>query len=67
MRIRLHHPPREIVLDGPKSVGAILAQLGLAREAHLVIAEDRLVTEDAVIPDDAAVEIRPVISGGSRG
>jgi len=64
MRIKLHHPAREISFKGPKPVSAILAKLGLPREAHLVIWEDRLLTEDAVVPDEALIEIRSVISGG---
>jgi len=31
----------------------------------LVIVGDELVTHDAVLADDASVEIRPVISGGA--
>jgi len=64
MRIKLHHPVREIELKGPKPVIAILSKLGLSREAHLVICNDVLLTEDAMISDDSAIEIRPVISGG---
>ena len=64
MRIKLHHPIREIEVKGPKPVASILTKLGLSREAHLVICNDELMTEDAVISDEDVVEIRPVISGG---
>ncbi len=64
MKIKLHHPPREITLKGPKQVNVLLRELNLSREAHLVICGDELVAEDAVLPDDEVVEIRPVISGG---
>ncbi|MFQ5597847.1 MAG: thiamine biosynthesis protein ThiS [Nitrospiria bacterium] len=64
MRIKLHHPVREVELQGPKPVLSILSKLGLSREAHLVICNDALVTEDAMIADEAVIEIRPVISGG---
>ncbi|MBN4054434.1 thiamine biosynthesis protein ThiS [Nitrospira defluvii] len=64
MLIKLHHPVREIEVKGPKPVMSILSKLGLSREAHLVIYGDVLMTEDAVIPDEAVIEIRPVISGG---
>ena len=64
MRIQLHHPAREIIFKGPKPVSVILSKLGLPREAHLVIYDDLLLTEDAVVPDDAVIEIRSVISGG---
>jgi sulfur carrier protein len=64
MKIKLHHPPREITLKGPKQVDLILKELNLSKEAHLVICRDELVTDDAILPDDEVVEIRPVISGG---
>ncbi len=64
MKIKLYHPPREIILKGPKQVAVLLRELNLAKEAHLVICGEELVTEDRVILDDQVVEIRPVISGG---
>lgn len=66
MKIKLHHPTREIIIKGPKQVGMLLKELNLRKEAHLVIRGDELVTEDIVLADDQVVEIRPVISGGSR-
>ena len=65
MQIKLFHPDREVSFRGPKPVSSILLKLGLSREAHLVICDDVLVTEDTMIADDAVIEIRPVISGGS--
>jgi hypothetical protein len=64
MKIKLYHPLREISMKGPKEVACILKELNLPREANLVICGDVLVLEDALLPDDAEVEIRPVISGG---
>ena len=46
-------------------VHALLAQLGVNRESVLVIKGDTLVTGDALLDDSDAVEVRPVISGGS--
>ncbi len=66
MQVRLHHPKRTVELDGPLPVQKLLAQLGLRREAVLVIRGDSLVTGDAVLADTDDVEIRPVISGGAR-
>lgn len=60
----LRNPRREIVLDGPMSVVKLLNRLELNRESVLVISEGTLVPGDAVLSDDATVEIRPVISGG---
>ncbi len=51
-------------MDGPRAAGRILEDLGLAREAHLVIRNGTLVPGDAVLDDADTVEIRPVISGG---
>ena len=46
------------------TVRALLASLELNPESVLVIVGDELVTNDARLQDDDAVEIRPVISGG---
>jgi sulfur carrier protein ThiS len=65
MKVVLRHPRREVQVTGPKRVHALLAELGLVAEAHLVICNDELVPSDALLPDDAVVEVRPVISGGA--
>jgi len=51
-------------LKGPKQADAVLRELHLSREAHLVICRDELVPGDAILSDDDLIEIRPVISGG---
>ncbi len=65
MKVLLRNPKREIVIDGKRSVNALLAQLELPRESHLVIRNGTLVPGDADLTDDDVVEIRPVISGGA--
>jgi sulfur carrier protein ThiS len=65
VKVTLRNPRRELEIPGPLSVGALLAQLDVSPEAVLVIVGDELVTHDARLDDSAAVEIRPVISGGS--
>jgi sulfur carrier protein len=65
MIVQLRNPRRELVLEGTRRVNALLDELGLNREAHLVICNGTLITGDVVIDADATVEIRPVISGGS--
>ncbi len=62
----LRNPRREIVVDGPMSVVKLLNRLELNRESVLVISEGTLVPGDAMLSDDASVEIRPVISGGQE-
>ena len=61
----LRNPRREVDVAGPITVHALLARLDLNPESVLVIVGDELVTRDARLDDAAAVEIRPVISGGS--
>ena len=60
----LRNPRREVDLNGPLGVQALLGRLDFNRESVLVIVDGTLVTGDATIPDTATVEIRPVISGG---
>ena len=64
MRVVLRNPRREIEIEGGRTVGALLAELDLDREAHLVICNGTLVPGDARLGDADTVEIRPVISGG---
>lgn len=65
MQIQLSHPARTIEIKGPKKAKELLKELNLMAEAHLVIRDDELVTEDEMLYDQDQVEIRPVISGGS--
>jgi sulfur carrier protein len=64
VKVVLRNPRRELVVAGPTTVRALLASLELNPESVLVIVGDELVTNDARLQDDDAVEIRPVISGG---
>ena len=65
MKVILRHPRREIEIAGRRRVHALLAELGLRREAHLVIRNGTLVPGDAELSADDVIEIRPVISGGA--
>ena len=65
MKVLLRNPRREVVLAGRRSVLALLRELSLDREAHLVIRNGTLVPGDAELSDDDEIEIRPVISGGA--
>jgi sulfur carrier protein len=64
MRVVLRNPRRELDMDGPMRVHALLERLEINRESVLVIRGDTLVTGDVQLRDDDEVEIRPVVSGG---
>ena len=65
MKVLLRNPKREVEVDGPITVHALLQRFELSPETVLVIVGDELVTHDVKLGDDASVEIRPVISGGA--
>jgi sulfur carrier protein len=65
VKVLLRNPKREISMDGPVRVHALLDRLDLNRESVLVIVGDTLVPGDALLEDSDTVEIRPVISGGA--
>ncbi len=65
MKVLLRNPAREIEVAGRRNVNALLAELALSRESHLVIRNGTLVPGDADLGADDVIEIRPVISGGS--
>ncbi|MFO7961602.1 MAG: ATP-binding protein [Nitriliruptoraceae bacterium] len=66
MRIRLRNPDRQVEVDGPMSVAELLDHLDVLPHTVLVLHEAVLVTADHVLPADAEVEVRPVISGGAE-
>ena len=65
MKVHLRNPKRELEIEGPVRVHALLARLELNRETVLVIRGDTLVPGDVLLEDSDVVEIRPVISGGA--
>ena len=66
MKVVLRNPRREVEIAGPLRVRRLLDQLGINRESVLVMRDDTLVTDDALLADEDRVEVRPVISGGSE-
>lgn len=66
MKVHLRNPSRTVEFDGPITIASLLVKLDLNRESVLVIRGGTLVPGDARLEDDDEVEIRPVISGGSR-
>ncbi|MBV8949866.1 MAG: MoaD/ThiS family protein [Actinobacteria bacterium] len=65
MKVVLRNPRREVEVNGPTTVDALLVRLEINPESVLVICGDTLVTRDAALRDADVVEIRPVISGGA--
>jgi sulfur carrier protein len=65
VKVLLRNPRRELDVDAPISVVALLQRLDLNRESVLVIRDGTLVPGDAVLDEVDSVEIRPVISGGA--
>jgi sulfur carrier protein len=65
VKVHLRNPRRELDIDGPVRVHALLERLELNRESVLVIRGDTLVPGDVLLEDSDVVEIRPVISGGA--
>jgi sulfur carrier protein ThiS len=51
-------------VDRRLTVGMLLERFSLSKEAHLVTANDSLVTEDRMLERDDRVRIIRVISGG---
>jgi sulfur carrier protein len=66
VKVLLRNPRRELDVDAPISVVALLQRLDLNRESVLVIRDGTLVPGDAVLDEVDSIEIRPVISGGAR-
>ena len=67
MKVKLRNPDRVVDVSGPKTVTALLAQLGIVPEAVLVIRDATLLTRDEAVSEDDEIEVRPVLSGGSGG
>jgi sulfur carrier protein ThiS len=51
-------------LERPLSVGRLLAHFSLSPEAHIVVANEKLVTEDYRLSHQDTIKIIRVISGG---
>jgi sulfur carrier protein len=72
MKVLFQHPRRVQEISGPRKVSQLLKELEILPETVLVIlkkdgkGEDELLPSDGQIEADESIEIRPVISGGSR-
>jgi sulfur carrier protein len=66
VKVRLRNPDREVELAGPRRVRDLLTDLGIDPDTVLVIRDRELLTREDRVADDDRIEVRPVISGGSR-
>lgn len=66
MRVKLRNPDREVDLPGGRPIREVLDDLGIDGDTVLVIRDGELVTRHDHAGDDDELEVRPVISGGSR-
>ena len=66
MKVVLRNQGREVEMRGRRRVRELLAELGVLPETVLVIRGRDLLTVDEVVGEDDVLELRPVISGGSR-
>jgi sulfur carrier protein len=66
MKVKLRNPDRVVEVSGPKTVSALLAELSIVPEAVLVIRDSTLLTRDEAVAEGDELEVRPVLSGGSR-
>ena len=67
MRVHLHPQRRTVEVDGRRSVGRLLAELGILPSTAMVIRRDELLTDGEMVEADDEIEIRAVISGGGPG
>jgi tRNA-5-methyluridine54 2-sulfurtransferase len=65
VKVRLRNPDREVEIAGGRKVLDVLGELGIDPDTVLVIRERELLTREDRVGEADAVEIRPVISGGS--
>jgi sulfur carrier protein len=66
MQVRLEPQGKQLTIAGRRRVGDLIRSLGILTGTVMVIRGEDLLTDDDVIEDDQAVELRAVISGGSR-
>lgn len=62
----MRNPDRELEVAGDRTVASVLTELAVAPDTVLVIRAGELVTREDRVSELDELEIRPVISGGSR-
>lgn len=63
-RVLLRNPRREMDVEAPVRVKALLRDLDVDPDTVLVIRGEELLTREDVVESEDEIEIRPVISGG---
>jgi sulfur carrier protein len=66
MDVRLEPQGKQLTIAGRRRVGELVRSLGLTAGTVMVIRGDELLTDDEMVEDDESIELRAVISGGSR-
>jgi len=62
----LRNPRRAVDVAGNRRVKDVLRELQIIPETVLVIRGDDLITTDQMVRDGDVIELRPVMSGGTR-
>jgi sulfur carrier protein len=66
VKVRLRNPDREVEVAGNRKVHDVLRELDIDPDTVLVIRDRELLTREDRVGEQDVLEIRPVISGGSR-
>jgi len=66
MTVHLEPQGKQVTIAGRRRVGELVRSLGLVAGTVMVIRGDELLTDDEMVEDEESVELRAVISGGSR-
>ncbi len=66
MDVCLEPQGKRVSLAGRRRVGDIVRGLGIVSGTVLVIRGDELLTDDQFVEDHESIEVRAVISGGTR-
>jgi sulfur carrier protein len=66
MDIRLEPQGKQLTLSGRRAVGDLVKALGFTVGTVLVIRGNQLLTDDEIVEEADAIEVRAVISGGLR-
>lgn len=66
MKVLIRNPHRrELEIEGGRDVRALLRELRLSEESHIVVRGDEVLTRDDWVGDDDRIEIISAVSGGA--